>query len=156
MFIHLERHWPKLALLLTLTFFAGLLFAPALVQGFAMPLLLLTLGMHGPAVAGPAPLAKLSHWQAIPAGTGAQYLHRNRLPAAGFRAGAAGWRACGRVCWLRLWSFGRLRSGLAADTVVCAAGRRGGGSRCPQDAGAVGEIVKDRKELVPSQNSIHN
>jgi hypothetical protein len=41
----LERHWPKLALLLTLALFAGLLFAPALAQGFAMPLIALMLGM---------------------------------------------------------------------------------------------------------------
>ncbi|MCG2787882.1 MAG: hypothetical protein L6461_22560 [Anaerolineae bacterium] len=41
----LETHWPKLALLLTLTLFAGLLFAPALAQGFATPFIVLTLGM---------------------------------------------------------------------------------------------------------------
>jgi hypothetical protein len=56
-----ERHWPKLALLLTLIFFAGLLFAPALAQGFAMPFIVLTLGMG-------VLLLALRHWRAYRAG----------------------------------------------------------------------------------------
>jgi hypothetical protein len=57
----LERHWPKLALLLTLALFAGLLFAPALVQGFAAPFIVLTLGMG-------ILLLALRHWRAYRAG----------------------------------------------------------------------------------------
>jgi hypothetical protein len=41
----LETHWPKLALLLTVSLLAGLFFVPALAQGFAMPLIALMLGM---------------------------------------------------------------------------------------------------------------
>jgi hypothetical protein len=57
----LERHWPKLALLLTLALFAGLLFAPALAQGFATPFIVLTLGMG-------ILLLALRHWRAYRAG----------------------------------------------------------------------------------------
>ncbi|MCG2788161.1 MAG: hypothetical protein L6461_23990 [Anaerolineae bacterium] len=57
----LEAHWPKLALLLTLTLFAGLLFAPALAQGFATPFIVLTLGMG-------ILLLALRHWRAYRAG----------------------------------------------------------------------------------------
>jgi hypothetical protein len=57
----LERHWPKLALLLTLALFAGLLFAPALAQGFATPFIVLTLGMG-------ILLLALRHWRAHRAG----------------------------------------------------------------------------------------
>jgi hypothetical protein len=57
----LERHWPKLALLLTLALFAGLFFAPALAQGFAMPLIALMLGMG-------LLLLALHHWRAYRAG----------------------------------------------------------------------------------------
>jgi hypothetical protein len=57
----LERHWPKLALLLTLALFAGLLFAPALAQGFATPFIILTLGMG-------ILLLALRHWRAYRAG----------------------------------------------------------------------------------------
>jgi hypothetical protein len=57
----LERYWPKLALLLTLALFAGLLFAPALVQGFAMPFIILILGMG-------VLLLALRHWRAYRAG----------------------------------------------------------------------------------------
>jgi hypothetical protein len=41
----LERHWPKLALLLTVSLLAGLFFVPALAGGFAIPLIALMLGM---------------------------------------------------------------------------------------------------------------
>jgi hypothetical protein len=61
MFIHLERHWPKLALFLTLALFAGLLFAPVLAQGFATLLLALTLGMG-------LLLLVLRHWRNYRAG----------------------------------------------------------------------------------------
>ena len=57
----LERHWPKLALLLTLALFAGLLFAPALAQGFATPFIILTLGMG-------ILLLTLRHWRSYRAG----------------------------------------------------------------------------------------
>jgi hypothetical protein len=57
----LERHWPKLALLLTLALFAGLFFVPALAQGFAMPLIALMLGMG-------LLLLALRHWRAYRAG----------------------------------------------------------------------------------------
>lgn len=57
----LERHWPKLALLLTLALFAGLLFAPALAQGFATSFIVLTLGMG-------ILLLTLRHWRAYRAG----------------------------------------------------------------------------------------
>ena len=57
----LERHWPKLALLLTVSLFAGLLFAPALAQGFAGPFIVLTLGMG-------ILLLTLRHWRAYSAG----------------------------------------------------------------------------------------
>ena len=57
----LERHWPKLALLLTLALFAGLLFAPALAQGFAIPFIVLTLGMG-------ILLLALHHWRAYRVG----------------------------------------------------------------------------------------
>jgi hypothetical protein len=57
----IERHWPKLALLLTLALFAGLLFAPALAQGFALPFIALTLGMG-------ILLLALRHWRAYRAG----------------------------------------------------------------------------------------
>jgi hypothetical protein len=57
----LERHWPKLALLLTVALFAGLLFAPALAQGFATPFIVLTLGMS-------ILLLALRHWRAHRAG----------------------------------------------------------------------------------------
>ncbi len=57
----LERHWPKLALLLTLALLAGLLFAPALAQGFAMPLIALMLGMG-------ILLLALRHWRNYRAG----------------------------------------------------------------------------------------
>jgi hypothetical protein len=57
----LETHWPKLALLLTLTLFAGLFFAPALAQGFAAPFIVLTLGMG-------VLLLGLRHWRAYRAG----------------------------------------------------------------------------------------
>jgi hypothetical protein len=52
----LETHWPKLALLLTLALFAGLLFAPVLAQGFATPFIVLTLGMG-------LLLLALRHWR---------------------------------------------------------------------------------------------
>ena len=58
---YLERHWPKLALLLTLVLFAGLLFAPALAQGFATPFIVLTLGMG-------ILLLALRHWRSYRAG----------------------------------------------------------------------------------------
>ena len=61
MFLILERHWPKLALLLTLALFAGLLFAPVLAQGFATPFIILTLGMG-------ILLLALRHWRAYWAG----------------------------------------------------------------------------------------
>ena len=57
----LERHWPKLALLLTLALFAGLLFAPGLAQGFAAPFIVLTLSMG-------ILLLALRHWRAYLAG----------------------------------------------------------------------------------------
>jgi hypothetical protein len=57
----LERHWPKLALLLTLALLAGLFFAPALAQGFAMPLIVLMLGMG-------LLLLAVRHWRAYRAG----------------------------------------------------------------------------------------
>ncbi len=57
----LERHWPKLALLLTVSLLAGLLFVPALAQRFATPLLVLTLGMT-------LLLLALRHWRAYRAG----------------------------------------------------------------------------------------
>ncbi|MDX9991243.1 MAG: hypothetical protein RBS68_04250 [Anaerolineales bacterium] len=57
----LERHWPKLALILTLALFAGLLFAPALAQGFATPFIILTLGMG-------ILLLTLRHWRSYRAG----------------------------------------------------------------------------------------
>ncbi|MCG2783744.1 MAG: hypothetical protein L6461_01420 [Anaerolineae bacterium] len=57
----LERHWPKLALLLTVSLFAGLLFAPALAQGFAGPFIVLTLGMG-------ILLLALRHWRSYRAG----------------------------------------------------------------------------------------
>jgi low temperature requirement protein LtrA len=60
-FTLLERHWPKLALLLTLALFAGLLFAPAFAQGFATPFIVLTLGMG-------ILLLALRHWRAYRAG----------------------------------------------------------------------------------------
>jgi hypothetical protein len=53
----LETHWPKLALLLTLSLLAGLFFAPALAQGFATPFIVLTLGMG-------LLLLALRHWRA--------------------------------------------------------------------------------------------
>ncbi len=86
----LERHWPKLALLLTLALFAGLLFVPALAQGFATLLLALTLGMG-------LLLLVLRHWRNYRAGklSWLELARRNRLPVAGFCAGAAGRRACG-------------------------------------------------------------
>jgi hypothetical protein len=52
----LERHWPKLALLLTVSLLAGLFFVPALAQGFAMPLIALMLGMG-------LLLLALRHWR---------------------------------------------------------------------------------------------
>jgi hypothetical protein len=58
---HLERHWPKLALLLTLSLLAGLLFTPALAQGLAIPLIALMLGMG-------ILLLALRHWRAYRAG----------------------------------------------------------------------------------------
>jgi len=57
----IERYWPKLALILTLALFGGLLFVPALVQGFATPLLVLTLGMG-------LLLLALRHWRNYRAG----------------------------------------------------------------------------------------
>jgi hypothetical protein len=57
----LERHWPKLALLLTVSLLAGLLFVPALAQGFAMLLIALMLGMG-------LLLLALRHWRAYRAG----------------------------------------------------------------------------------------
>jgi hypothetical protein len=57
----IEHHWPKLALLLTLALFTGLLFAPALAQGFATPFIVLTLGMG-------VLLLALRHWRAYRAG----------------------------------------------------------------------------------------
>jgi hypothetical protein len=57
----IERHWPKLALLLTLALFAGLLFAPAFAQGFATPFIVLTLSMG-------ILLLALRHWRAYQAG----------------------------------------------------------------------------------------
>jgi hypothetical protein len=57
----LERHWPKLALLLTVSLLAGLFFVPALAQGFAMPLIALMLGMG-------LLLLALRHWRAYRAG----------------------------------------------------------------------------------------
>jgi hypothetical protein len=57
----LERHWPKLALLLTVSLLAGLLFAPGLAQGFAAPFIVLTLGMG-------ILLLALRHWRAYRAG----------------------------------------------------------------------------------------
>lgn len=57
----IEHHWPKLALLLTLALFAGLLFAPALAQGFATPFIILTLGMG-------VLLLALRHWRSYQAG----------------------------------------------------------------------------------------
>jgi hypothetical protein len=57
----LERHWPKLALLLTMGLFVGLLFAPALAQEFAAPFIVLTLGMG-------ILLLALRHWRAYRAG----------------------------------------------------------------------------------------
>ena len=60
-FTLIERHWPKLALLLTLALFAGLLFAPVLAQGFAMPFIVLTLGMG-------VLLLALRHWRSHRAG----------------------------------------------------------------------------------------
>jgi len=60
-FTLLERHWPKLALLLTLALFAGLLFAPTLAQGFATPFIVLTLGMG-------ILLLALRHWRAYRGG----------------------------------------------------------------------------------------
>jgi hypothetical protein len=57
----LERHWPKLALLLTVSLLAGLFFTPALAQGFAMPLIALMLGMG-------LLLLALRHWRAYRAG----------------------------------------------------------------------------------------
>jgi heme O synthase-like polyprenyltransferase len=53
----LERHWPKLAIILTVSLLAGLLFVPALAQGFAMPLIALMLGMG-------ILLLALRHWRA--------------------------------------------------------------------------------------------
>jgi hypothetical protein len=57
----LERHWPKLALLLTVSLLAGLLFVPALAQGFVTPLIVLMLGMG-------LLLLALRHWRAYRAG----------------------------------------------------------------------------------------
>jgi hypothetical protein len=57
----LECHWPKLAIILTLSLLAGLLFVPALAQGFAMPLIALMLGMG-------LLLLALRHWRAYRAG----------------------------------------------------------------------------------------
>jgi hypothetical protein len=57
----LDRHWPKLALLLTVSLLAGLFFAPALAGGFAMPLIALMLGMG-------LLLLALRHWRTYRAG----------------------------------------------------------------------------------------
>ena len=57
----LEGTWPKLALLLTLTLLAELLFAPALAQGLAIPLIVLMLGMG-------LLLLALRHWRSYRAG----------------------------------------------------------------------------------------
>jgi hypothetical protein len=57
----LETHWPKLALLLTVSLLAGLFFVPALAQGFAMPLIALMLGMG-------LLLLALRHWRNYRAG----------------------------------------------------------------------------------------
>jgi hypothetical protein len=59
--IVLETHWPKLALFLTLALLAGLFFVPTLAQGFAMPLIVLMLGMG-------LLLLALRHWRAYRAG----------------------------------------------------------------------------------------
>ena len=60
-YILLERHWPKLALLLTVCLLAGLFFIPALAGGFAMPLIAFMLGMG-------LLLLALRHWRAYRAG----------------------------------------------------------------------------------------
>jgi hypothetical protein len=135
----LERHWPKLALLLTVSLLAGLFFVPALAQGFAMPLIALMLGMG-------LLLLALRHWRAYRAGKLSRpswrVMFSSKPPACywslswpGSRAGL--WRGLFRKitdgCWdcsPRCWSARRraLRYGFATQDK----------SGCPQDAGAVG------------------
>jgi hypothetical protein len=129
----LERHWPKLALLLTVSLLAGLFFVPALAQGFVLPLIALMLGMG-------LLLLALRHWRAYRAGKLSRpELARNIVIETAilllvFILARIRGRAGGGVC------AGRLR--FAAGTALRAAGRRGGGIGGPQDVGAVGQGVR--------------